>query len=89
MVTGASAEHLLAMKIKAGPDKDLNDIEFLARKLRIRSFAEARQVHDALFPRHEIPYDVRKEIENRLVRIRAEPACKPLPIARGGREPEH
>ena len=88
VVTGASPEHLLAMKIKAGRDKDLNDIEFLARKLGMRSFAEAKQVHDALFPRHEIPDDLRKEIENRLVRIRAESSYKPLPNARGGREPE-
>ena len=49
-ITGASAEHILAMKLESARETDRGDIKTLVGHLQIRSVAEAMQVHDELFP---------------------------------------
>ncbi len=49
-ITGASAEHILAMKLEAGRAADEDDIRTLIRHLRVRSIDEALAVHAGLFP---------------------------------------
>ncbi len=49
-ITGASAEHILAMKLEAARATDEDDIRTLIRHLGIRSAEEALQVHARLFP---------------------------------------
>lgn len=49
-ITGASAEHILAMKLEAGRAADEDDIKTLIRHLQIRSIDEAMAVHAGLFP---------------------------------------
>ena len=54
MVTAASAEHLLAMKVRAARPKDRKDIAFLAKRLGLSSSSEVFDVHDRVFP-HDPP----------------------------------
>ena len=49
-ITGASAEHILAMKLESARETDRGDVETLVRHLNIRSVAEGMQMHDDLFP---------------------------------------
>ena len=50
VVTGASAEHLLAMKLDAARDTDEGDVETLLQSLGIRSRTEALEIHRRIFP---------------------------------------
>ena len=49
-VTGASAEHLLAMKLEAGRAADETDIAALVKLLGLRSIEEGVEIHRRLFP---------------------------------------
>ena len=49
-VTGASAEHLLAMKLEAGRAADESDIAALVKLLGLRSIEEGVEIHRRLFP---------------------------------------
>lgn len=50
VVTGASAEHMLAMKLQAGREADLDDIDTLLDHLKITSSGDALEIHQRLFP---------------------------------------
>ncbi len=50
VITGASAEHLLAMKLEAARRADEADIATLLEILRIRDAVTALDIHAALFP---------------------------------------
>ena len=54
VVTAASAEHLLAMKVRAARIKDRKDIAFLAKRLGLSSGREVFDIHDEVFP-HDPP----------------------------------
>ena len=51
VITGASAEHLLAMKLEAGRRTDVDDIRMLLDRLGIDEPEEAARIHAHLFPR--------------------------------------
>lgn len=53
VVTGASAEYLLAMKLEAGRDKDVEDIAYLLDRLKIEHSDEALAIHEAALPDSE------------------------------------
>lgn len=55
VVTGASARHLLAMKVHAARDRDLEDISTLVRELDIATMSELRDIHKAVFPHADLP----------------------------------
>ena len=55
VVTAASAEHLLAMKVRAARDSDLKDIAFLVQHLGLHSAREVMEVHDEVFPESPLP----------------------------------
>ena len=50
VVTGASAEHLLAMKLQAGREGDLDDIDTLLEHLGIATSEDALKLHERVFP---------------------------------------
>ena len=50
VVTGASAEHMLAMKLESNRNTDRQDIESLLDHLGIRRPNEAIRIHERLFP---------------------------------------
>ena len=50
VVTGASAEHLLAMKLEAGRPEDAADVLTLVRVLRLKDADEAVRIHRTTFP---------------------------------------
>ena len=50
VVTGASAEHMLAMKLEAGRGRDMSDIATLVRMLGLRSAEEGVAIHRRLLP---------------------------------------
>lgn len=50
VVTGASAEHMLAMKLEAGRGRDASDIATLVRMLRLRTPEEGVAIHRRLLP---------------------------------------
>ena len=54
-VTGASAEQLLAMKVRAGRPADRDDIKFLIDRLEISTLLHVKAIHDEVFPRSAIP----------------------------------
>jgi hypothetical protein len=49
-VTGASAKHLLAMKLLAGRNKDREDVATLAEHLKLKEPGDAIRIYEALFP---------------------------------------
>ena len=49
-VTGASAEHLLAMKLLAARNVDRQDIATLVRQLQLEGPEDARRIYEDLFP---------------------------------------
>ena len=53
VVTGASAEYLLAMKLSAGRAKDVADIELLLQRLEIKEADEALAIYEAVIPGSE------------------------------------
>ncbi|MCY4187489.1 MAG: hypothetical protein OXD30_03295, partial [Bryobacterales bacterium] len=55
VVTGASAEQLLAMKVRAGRVGDRADIELLIRRLGISTLQHVESIHHAVFPHDSIP----------------------------------
>ena len=55
VVTGASAEHIIAMKMRAGRNIDWQDIETVARQSGIESAEELERIHDAVFPDEALP----------------------------------
>ncbi len=52
VVTAASAEHLLAMKVRAARPKDERDIASLTRRLGLSSARAVFDLHDDVFPRN-------------------------------------
>ena len=55
VVTGASPRHLLAMKVHAARDNDVEDITTLVRLLGIATMTEVREIHKAVFPHADLP----------------------------------
>lgn len=55
VVTGASPEHIIAMKMRAGRDVDWEDVETVARQSGIESAEELERIHDAVFPDEALP----------------------------------
>ena len=55
VVTGASAEHIIAMKMRVGRDIDWEDIERVAKHRGIESASELERIHDAVFPGEALP----------------------------------
>lgn len=54
VVTGASAEHVLAMKLESGRAEDQEDIRTLVRHLKLTECAEAEAIHRSTFPEGQI-----------------------------------
>ena len=55
VVTGASAEHLLAMKMLAGRDVDMDDIAHLGSGLRISTGRAAARIYETVYPGMPLP----------------------------------
>ena len=55
VVTGASPEHIIAMKMRAGRDIDWADIERVVRQSGIESASDPERIHAGVFPEEEIP----------------------------------
>ncbi len=71
-VTGASAEQLLAMKVRAGRPGARDDIQFLIRRLDISTLQHVEAIHHAVFPRDHIPETNIEVIMDCLDRVRDE-----------------
>ncbi len=63
VVTGASAKHLLAMKIDAGRPEDIEDIKWLLEQLRIENIDEAVEVHRETYPHSTLLSTSRSRLE--------------------------
>ena len=50
VVTGASAEHMLALKLESARDTDENDIRTLIQQLEMTTADDALHIRDELFP---------------------------------------
>ena len=70
VVTGASAEQLLAMKVRAGRAADSEDVELLIRRLGISTLLHVQAIHDAVFPHDPIPERNMELIIDCLQRVR-------------------
>ena len=66
-VKGASAEHMLAMKIRSHRDIDLNDAEVLINRLKLTSTREIQRIAEDAYEGHGA--DNRKMIQQGLNRI--------------------
>lgn len=65
VVTGASAEHMLAMKMQAGREADLDDIDTLLEHLKITS-EEALALYERLFPTTPVSERARGHVMQKL-----------------------
>ena len=84
IVTGASAKHLLAMKIDAGRPEDVEDIEWLVEKLQIDNIEEAIGVHRETYPHSPLLTTSRNRLEEAFRRKDVQPGgeekvAPPLP----------
>lgn len=68
VVTGASARHMLAMKIDAGRPEDVDDIEWLLEQLDITDIDEAIEVHRETYPHAPLLTTSRNRLETALSR---------------------
>ena len=59
-VTGASAEHLLAMKLLAARNVDRQDIATLVNHLQLDRPEEAIRIYEGLFPEEELRQEARE-----------------------------
>lgn len=73
VVTGASARHLLAMKIDAGRPEDVEDIEWLVDKLKIDTVEDAIEVHREAYPHAQLPTTNRNRLEEAFRRKNVQP----------------
>lgn len=62
VVTAASADHMLAMKVRSGRIKDYDDILFLVDFLGFKSAGEVFDLHDRVFPQDPPPEDSFKNV---------------------------
>ena len=63
VVTGASAPHILAMKVRAARNRDLEDIKLLMRELGITTVQEVRDINHAVYPHDGIPWRSEQRVE--------------------------
>ncbi len=89
VVTGASAEHLLAMKLEAARDTDVDDIRALIDNLNIRWEIQAIRIHDAIFPHTPLAGDALKVLHeamaDRRKTVAEEPPRAPAPAENAAR----
>jgi len=69
-VTGASAEHMLAMKLQSGREGDLDDIDTLLTHLRITSSGDALKIYEQVFPGTPMSEEVESHLRARFGRTR-------------------
>lgn len=62
-VTGASARHLLAMKLLAGRNKDREDVVVLAKHLKLKESADAIRIYKELFPDEKLKPQARQVLD--------------------------
>lgn len=87
VVTGASARHVLAMKVRAGRDSDGQDIELLIQILGISNMQHVEAIHRSVYPHDEIPARSAGLVQRCLDRVRHERASDDGETARRtGRE---
>ena len=76
-VTGASAKHLLAMKLYAGRDKDKNDISTLVNELKLNEPHEAVRIYENLFPDEPLKETARDLLEGAFAQKPIQPGGDP------------
>ena len=72
VVTGASARHMLAMKVRTGRARDERDIKLLLRQLGVTTMREVREIHGAVYPHDGIPWRNEARIEAIVRAVREE-----------------
>lgn len=88
VVTGASAAHILAMKVRTTRrERDRDDIKLLARKLGIATMREVREIHRAVYPHDGIPWRQAERVEQCLKELRCELERSAAPRRRSDRGP--
>lgn len=98
VVTGASARHLLAMKIDAGRPEDIDDIRWLLEQLRIDDIDEALAIHRETYPHSALRSTSRSRLEEAFKQQRREsgrrgnvalpPPPRPATAAMNATDPE-
>lgn len=86
VVTGASAEHMLAMKVRAARLGDERDIEFLIRELGISTLLHVEAIHRAVYPHDPIPEQNMERVQDCLQRVRDERAFADAGWTRSSRD---
>ena len=72
VVTGASAEHLLAMKVFAARDIDLQDVKHLAGVLGITKASDAIRICEQAYPGWHVMEKTRRQVEHAIADAREE-----------------
>ena len=86
VVTGASAKHLLAMKIDAGRPEDVEDIEWLLEQLDITDLDAAIEVHRETYPHAPLLTTNRSRLETALSRTAERKTAVDQPTGKAGVE---
>ena len=89
VVTGASARHMLATKVRSCRERDRDDIALLIQKLGIRKMSEVAEIYRAVYPHDVIPWRKADRVQE-IVKAasRAEPAPDPSLDSPRGSGPE-
>ena len=78
-VTGASRERLIAMKLTAGRETDIDDLEVLLTEARIGSAEEARRIHRTVYGTKPMAAESDQYLIDRFVKPRRQEAPEPAP----------
>ena len=79
VVTGASPQHLLAMKLDAARDTDQQDIRTLLETLQIQAREEAIDIHQRIFPHTPLGQAGREILDRSLAEIARQRTREPPP----------
>ena len=78
-VTGASRERLIAMKLNAGRETDIDDLEVLRTEARIGSAEEARRIHRTVYGTKPMAAEADQYLIDRFVKPERQEAREPAP----------
>jgi len=81
-VTVASPDHLIAMKLRAFRDRDMDDLEVLFRHVGITDPQQAADIHNRLFDDSYIGYDAPEEALYAAEQVFARAAAQGRPLPR-------
>ena len=82
-IIGASRERMIAMKLDAGREPDLEDLDQLLTEGQVQTSAEARRLYSMCYGTREMPAESQQYLIHRYTQRVKPPAPAPPPLQSG------